>query len=254
MYKSDLHIHTIMSGHAFCSVNECVEKAGKCGLSIIAITDHGPAMEHSAHEGYFEMSARLPKHFGDINVLFGCEMNILNKSGDVDLSAKTMSGLDVVLAGLHEKTPYTGSNEIENTEAIINAMRTHPEINIITHPFRAEFPVFVPDIVQAAKEWGVVLEINLALLLKAIKRKEESYNALVINKTAEMVRLLQEMGCEYLINSDAHHTSEIGISSDLLSILESELGIDSEFIMNNNLNSLKQFIPAIAVHGGELLC
>lgn len=143
MLRSDLHIHTLMSGHAFCTINECIEIAHMRGLSLIAITDHGPAMEYSAHEGYFEMSTRIPKLKDGVNVLFGCEMNIMNESGDVDLSAKTMSGLDIVLAGLHARTPYNQTGEAKNTTAIINAMMRHPEINIITHPFRVEFPISV---------------------------------------------------------------------------------------------------------------
>lgn len=253
MLKSDFHIHTVMSGHAFCTMNECVETSYKRGLSLIAITDHGPAMEHSAHEGYFEMSTRLPKRFADLDVLFGCEMNILNNKGDVDLSAKTMSGLDIVLAGLHERTPYTSSGEAENTAAIINAMKRHPAINIITHPYRAEFPISVPDIVQAAKEYGVVLEINLTLLLKAMQEKVDDRSAIVVSKMAEMIQSLHAMGCGYLINSDAHHTSEIGINSDSLGILKDELGICSEFVLNDNPDFLKYFIPSVTLLRGESL-
>lgn len=247
MLKSDLHIHTVMSGHAFCTVNECVETAHKRGLSLIAITDHGPAMEHSAHEGYFEMSRRLPKRFANLDVLFGCEMNIMNKSGDVDLSTKTMSKLDIVLAGLHERTSYDGSNEAENTSAIINAMKRYPQINIITHPYRAEFPISITDIVHAAKEYDVLLEINTALLLNALQHKDESNCALVVNKTAELVHCLQSVKSGYLINSDAHHSSEIGIMTDSLKMLESELGVCPEYILNNNLNLLKRFIPSIVL-------
>jgi putative hydrolase len=249
--KSDLHIHTVMSGHAFCTVNECVETARKRGLSLIAITDHGPAMEHSAHEGYFKMSTRLPKTFANLEVLFGCEMNILSKSGDVDLSAKTMSNLDIVLAGLHERTSYAGSSEAENTAAIINAMKRHPQINIITHPYRAEFPVSIADIVQAAKEYNVILEINVALLLRTLQHKAESNCTIVVSKTAELVHCLQSTGSRYLINSDAHHSSEIGITADSLGILESELGVCPEFVLNDNSDLLKQFVPSITLCGGR---
>jgi putative hydrolase len=79
-----------MSGHAFCIVNECVEAAQDKSLTLLAITDHGPSMENPAHEGYFEMSTRLPKRFGTLGVLFGCEANVLNREGDIDLSSKTL--------------------------------------------------------------------------------------------------------------------------------------------------------------------
>lgn len=250
MLKSDLHIHTIMSGHALCTMNECIETAHMRGLSLIAITDHGPAMEHSAHEGYFEMSTRLPKLMEGLNVLFGCEMNIMNKSGDVDLSAKTMSELDIVLAGIHARTPYSEAGEAKNTTAIINAMMRHSEINIITHPFRAEFPISVCDVVQAAKECDVILEINLALLLEAIKSKTNNSFALIVDKTAELVSCMHSVGSRYIISSDAHYSSEIGIGNEQYKTLIKELGIIPEYVLNDDINALKSFIPSIILDGG----
>jgi len=252
MLSSDLHIHTVMSGHAFCTVNECIETAQKCNLSLIAITDHGPAMEHSANEGYFEMAARLPKLHGSLNVLFGCEMNILDKDGSVDLSAETMSELDIVLAGLHGRTSYAGSSEADNTAAIINAMKKHSLINIITHPYRVEFPVAIPDIVYASKEYNVLLEINASLLLKAIQNPFEENNVQIIHKTAEMIQLLQSTETCYIINSDAHYSGEIGISSSSLEILITELGILPDSVLNGKLDLLKEIIPAISKCAGVL--
>lgn len=251
MLRSDLHMHTLMSGHAFCTMNECIETAHMRGLSLIAITDHGPAMEHSAHEGYFEMSARLPKHIDGVNVLFGCEMNIMNEFGDVDLSVKTMSGLDIILAGLHTRTPYNGTGEAKNTTAIINAMMRHPEINIITHPFRAEFPISVYDVVQAAKECDVILEINIALLIEAIKSKNNNNFALIVDKTAEMISCMHSIGSRYIISSDAHYSSEIGIGNEQYETLITELGILPDFVLNNDIDALKSFIPSI-IHDGDV--
>lgn len=250
MLKSDFHIHTLMSGHAFCTINECIQAARNYGLSLIAITDHGPAMEHSAHEGYFEMSKRIPKLVCGVNVLFGCEMNILNQYGDVDLSAKTMSGLDIVLAGLHERTPYCSNGEAENTNAIINTMMRHSEINVITHPFRSEFPVSVQDVVHAAKECNVILEINLALILRALQHKSDNSSYLVIDKTAEMVSCLHSTNSSYLVNSDAHYSNEIGISDEHYKALVAELGIRPQYVLNNDIDTLKIFIPSIILDGG----
>lgn len=248
MLYSDLHVHTLMSGHGFCTINECIETAQKKGVSLIAITDHGPAMQHSAHEGYFEMSTRLQKHYNGVDVLFGCEMNILNRNGDVDLTNSVMSDLDIVLAGLHERTLYSNLGESENTMAIINAMKRHPNINIITHPYRAQFPVSILDVVQAAKEYHVLLEVNVSLLLKAIQEKTIKNNTFVIRETRKMIHSLQSIGYGYLINSDAHHTSEIGISDNVFNLLISELDICFDFVWNNKLDLLKQYIPSLATY------
>lgn len=252
MLHSDLHIHTVMSGHAFCTVNECIEAAQNEKLLLIAITDHGPSMERSAHEGYFEMSARFPKKFGTLRVLFGCEANIINRDGGIDLSAKTMSGLDIVLAGLHERTPYGGASESDNTTAIINAIKKHQRISIISHPYRAEFPISVSEVVYASIEYNVLLEINASLLLKAIANRSEEKAVQVVNRTAEMVQLLQANKTGYIISSDAHHSSEIGINDATLTLLSQELGISSEYVLNNRFDLLEKYIPAIGEIGTAL--
>lgn len=245
MLNADFHVHTVMSGHAFCTFNECAAAACEKGLSVIAITDHGPAMQGSVHEGYFEMSPRLPKQFGSLVVLFGCEANIVNTRGELDLSDNTMSGLDIVLAGLHKKTPYLEMSEANNTKAIVSAIERNACINIVSHPFRAEFPVSIIDVTFTAIEHHVLLEINTHLIEKAIGNYQEKRSRQVIENTAKMVEILQGKNKGYVINSDAHHTSEIGISDDVLEKLKNILGISEEYILNNNLELLSNYIPAL---------
>jgi putative hydrolase len=240
--KADMHIHTIASGHAFCTVNECIKVAQEAGLALISITDHGPSMEGSAHEGHFEMCARLPKYFGTLEVLFGCELNILNKGGDVDLTASVMEDLDVVLAGIHRRTPYDFRTDVNNTKAIINSIKRHSSINIITHPYRTEYPVSVSDIVDAAIEFNVLLEVNASLILGAVMNHSRGMSVNVVDKTAEMVQLLQSKGVGYLVNSDAHHTSEIGILNHSFELLISELGLLPEYVLNCRPEALKKII------------
>jgi hypothetical protein len=38
----DVHTHTIVSGHAFSTVNEMVAEAKSKGLKVYGITEHGP--------------------------------------------------------------------------------------------------------------------------------------------------------------------------------------------------------------------
>jgi putative hydrolase len=238
-----------MSGHAFCTVSECIATAQSKGLSLIAITDHGPAMEHSAHEGYFEMSERIPKRFGSLGVLFGCEVNIINTKGDIDLSESTISGLDIVLAGLHEKTPYAGDSEADNTNALINAMEKNPGINIISHPYRAEFPVKMEEVVCASMEYDVLLEINAFLLLRALSKPNCPKGKTVIENTARIVDMLQSRGIGFVISSDAHHSSEIGIGDVTLEILSKSLGISYEYVLNDKTDLLCRYIPHLSKKG-----
>ena len=40
---ADLHTHTLVSEHAYSTVNEMVQSAKEKGFLALAITDHGPA-------------------------------------------------------------------------------------------------------------------------------------------------------------------------------------------------------------------
>ena len=50
---ADLHTHTLVSAHAYSSLEEMVTGAGRANLSAIAITDHGPQMPDGSHPWHF---------------------------------------------------------------------------------------------------------------------------------------------------------------------------------------------------------
>ena len=43
-YVLDSHTHTLASGHAYNTITEMAQAAADKGLSLLAITEHGPAM------------------------------------------------------------------------------------------------------------------------------------------------------------------------------------------------------------------
>jgi putative hydrolase len=230
-----------MSGHAFCTLNECVQNADKKKMAFIGITDHGPSMEHSAHEGYFEMSRRIPPKIGRIGILFGCEANIIDKNGMLDISKKIQNDLDIVMAGLHEKTPYQYHLELDNTTAMVNAMCKN-RIHIVSHPYRANFPINVKEVVAVAVSKNILIEINKNLILNAISNYGDSESKKVISETSKMIDNLQLAESGYIINSDAHHTDEIGINESDFNTMKNCLGIKEKYVYNNNYPELKKYI------------
>lgn len=48
-YTMDLHTHTIVSGHAYNTMNEMIRAAADKNLKIIGITEHAPAMPGSTN-------------------------------------------------------------------------------------------------------------------------------------------------------------------------------------------------------------
>lgn len=93
-----------------------------------------------------------------VEILSGVEVNILDISGKVDLSDKTIKKLDVVIASLH--TPCISPMSVEeNTECVINTMK-NPYIKILGHPGDPRYPLDIKKVVSASRDTETVLELN----------------------------------------------------------------------------------------------
>ena len=154
----DLHTHTLVSGHAYCSLREMAKAAADKGLEVLGITEHAPAMPGTCHKYYFENLKIVPREMYGIQLLLGSEVNILDAQGTVDLVQRTLERMDVVIASLHMPCMKPGS-KLENTESYLNVMK-NPYVNIIGHPDDGRYEIDYEALVQGAKEYGKVLELN----------------------------------------------------------------------------------------------
>ena len=157
-YVLDSHTHTIASGHAYNTINEMARAAADKGLLLLGITEHAPALTGSCSEIYFQNLKVVPREKYGIRLLLGAELNILDENGTVDLSERSLPGLDVGIASMHPGCYECGSRDA-NTEAYIKAMDT-PHVDIIGHPDDGRFPIDALALVQAAKEKHVLIELN----------------------------------------------------------------------------------------------
>jgi putative hydrolase len=98
---ADMHTHSIASGHAYSTINELAAAASAKGLLAMAITDHGPALPGGPHAYHFGAMRFIPREIGGVRILLGCEANIIDINGRIDLSADYLNRLDFVMAGLH---------------------------------------------------------------------------------------------------------------------------------------------------------
>lgn len=209
MLKIDLHTHSLASGHAYSTIFEMVQYAKKIGLEVIAITDHGPSMEGAPTIGYFANMGRIPCTMEDVRILRGCEANIIDLGGNIDLNEDVAKGLDLVLAGLHKFTPYPCNASIhDNTKAIIGAI-SNGLVNIISHPYRLDFPVDIGEVAKAASHYGVLLELNISLV------KIFGSNNELLSQINLMIEVAEKLGVKIVISSDAHIAMEIGDDSIL---------------------------------------
>jgi putative hydrolase len=91
----DLHTHTIVSGHAYSTMQEMVKAASEKGLKMFGITEHGPAMPGSCSPMYFRNLAVIPRWMYGVELFVGAEINIMDASGNLDLEQKDIDKLDI---------------------------------------------------------------------------------------------------------------------------------------------------------------
>ena len=82
MYLSDIHTHSIASGHGTtCTISDMAKAASQKGLKLLGITDHGPATLAAGTSSYFRSLIYSPRKRFDVELLYGIELNILDTDG-----------------------------------------------------------------------------------------------------------------------------------------------------------------------------
>lgn len=227
----DTHVHTISSGHAYSTLGEDCMEAGKKGMKLIAITDHGPAMPGGPHIFHIGNQKVYPDFINGVEVLRGVEANILDTSGRIDIEEKILSKLEIVIASLHDQCIKPG-NIKENTSAIIGAMK-NKYVDIIAHPGNPVFPIEIDEVIKAAMEYNVLIEINNSSLGTSRAGSEDN-----CRRIAEAAAINGNM---IALGSDAHICFAIGEFDKALGLIK-DAGIKDENIINTDVDKLKDFL------------
>jgi putative hydrolase len=234
-YILDTHTHTIASGHAYSTLLENLKYASENGIEILAATDHGPNMPGASHIFYFSNQRVLPRKIYGVTLLKGCEANIIGLQGNLDIPDRIQKNLDIIIASLHDVCIRPGTME-ENTRAIIRAMK-NPYVDIIGHCGNPMFPIYEEEVVRAAKENNVLIEINNSSLGKNPSREGSTS---ICTKIAE---LCKEFKVKITIGSDAHSCFQIGNFDEAHKIL-SEVNMPEELIMNTQSSRIINYLKS----------
>ena len=246
---ADYHTHTRYSRnrHGKGTIEENVRAAYTKGLRQVAITDHGFNQKMYGIRRKDIAAARLEvedaKERYPIDVLLGVEANLISSKGDIDILPSDYQNLDIVLCGFHRIVKATSRKEkwgfiiknvlceffhhtskkqkAKNTNAYINAMRKY-DIDILTH-LNHVCKVDVEKVARVAKETNTLIELNGKRL----------------GMTDEEILTCYNMGCKFVLDSDAHTPKNVGnVHLGLQAILR--LRIPETAVVNyNNLISLK---------------
>ncbi len=221
--KLDVHTHTIMSGHAYSTLQEMVTAAQQKHLDILGITEHAPGIPGTCNPIYFRNLHVVPREFDGLRLLLGAELNILDTNGTLDLNEYYYQQLDVRIAGIHILCWEGGTIE-ENTRGMINAIR-NPWTHIISHPGDGTAELLFEPIVIAAKESHTLLEINNSSL------NPRRNKGTALKNNLEILRLCKQYEVPVILSSDAHISYDIANYCFIWPLLQ-ETEFPDELIVN----------------------
>lgn len=229
--KADIHMHTIVSGHAYGTIREMAAAAKEQGLELIGISEHGPGIPGTVDPFYYLNLKVIPRVIDGVQIIHGCEINVLN-NGTLSLDETYIPYLDYAIAGIHMQC-YEDEGRQKNTDNLIACMK-HEKVCVVSHPDDDHTPLDYERLVRAAKEYHVALEVNNSSLLKASRLNcRQNYKT--------MLQLCQEHEVPVVVDSDAHDPSWVGRFQEAVRLLE-EVGMPEALILNNDTGKLKAFL------------
>jgi putative hydrolase len=227
----DVHCHTLASGHAYSTIYEYVKEAREKKLELIALTEHGPTVPGSCDKFYFGNLRSLPNNFGDLEVLYGCEVNIIDHDGTLDLPIELLNNLDIVIASLHSVCiePKT-----DNTEVIIKVMNNN-SVNIFGHLGDPKFLFDVSEVINEAKKTNTIIEINNSSLSPMNSRYGGTE---VIRK---IIKECKNKSVPIVLNSDAHFHLDVARVDTAMQLIKLEK-FPEELILNTSVKLFKNVL------------
>jgi DNA polymerase (family 10) len=201
--RGDLQMHSTWSDGKD-SLETMLAACAARGYEYFAITDHSKALAMTGgldaaklRQQWLEVDEICSRH-PEIRLLRGMEVDIL-ADGTLDLEDEMLAELDLVLISVHSRFDLPATAQ---TERVISAVQ-HPAVHILAHPTgrqinRREPMQFDLDaVLQCAAANGVAVELNA------------HPDRLDLNDV-QLMRA-RELGCEIVINTDAHRTSDLDL-------------------------------------------
>lgn len=231
-YSIDVHTHTIASGHAYSTILENAKHASEKGVKILGTTDHGPAMPGAPHYWYFGNISVMPRELYGVTMLYGCEANIINYDGELDLPVDVQEKLDIIIASIHDPVMMPDADSELNTKAFLNAM-DNPNVHILGHVGNPRYPINEEEIVRKAKDKNILIEINNGSFVRSRAGSEKNCE--------KIARLCKDYKAKIILSSDSHSCFSICSFEAALEILK-KVDMPEELIINKSTEEFLNFL------------
>lgn len=227
----DTHSHTVASTHAYSTVGEYVEQARRKGLQMFSLTEHGPEMPDSPHPWHFGNRNVIPRVIDNVAVLRGIEANILPPEGGLDIPDGMLPFLDFAIASFHEPV-FPPASESENTTAVINSIKTG-KCQILGHPGNPNYPLDYEEVIRAAKDHNVLIEINNSSFTHSRLGSEKN--------CIRILELVDKLDWKVVFSSDAHIAYHVGETGQCFEKAE-KISFPAHRIVNRTAQSFLAFL------------
>lgn len=243
--KTDLHVHSIYTNHAYSTIEENARYAASIGMECIAITDHfGPLFVTDVEEAIFNFANRviLPQDIHGVRVLRGVEIDIVDHKGnlaysgvrhtrfaDMDVQKKVLDACEFVIASVHGTPEFQPATVKEHTEMYINAL-LNPYVKMLGHSGRAGMVYDIDEVLKVAKEQKKIIEIN-----------NHSFSLGPCDICQTIAERCAELGVMVSVDSDAHFSHAIGKYHNVIPMLE-KIHFPEELIVNASKERLFDYL------------
>ena len=201
--KGDLQMHSTWSDGKN-SIEEMVAACAARGYEYMALTDHSKALAMTGgldakriREQWKEIEEVQERH-PEIRILRSQEVDIL-ADGTLDQDEDVLEELDLVVVSVHSRFDLPAA---EQTARVLTALR-HPHVDVLAHPTgrlinrRPPFDLQIDEVLDCAKENGVVVELNAHPERLDLKDSH--------------LMLARELGLKVAISTDAHRARDLDL-------------------------------------------
>lgn len=217
---ADTHTHTIASGHAYSTLRENADAAANAGLLFLASTDHTGQIPGAPSDIYFRNKDAFPKQLSGVHILYGCEVNIIDFAGGLDLPQQTLAGLEWVVASFHYLTLKPGTVE-DHTRAWLG-VAANPHVDVIGHCGNGTYQFDYEPVIQEFAIRGKIVEINT----HSFKCRPNS-----AQNCRTVALLCKKYRVSVVISSDAHSEALVGNFEAGIRLLE-EIDFPEDLVLN----------------------